>query len=164
MSDSLFPDVIKSASDAVQHNLPTTAEQTDGALSTVIGFFNNVVLYPVKKANLSFKYKLESFEADLKEKTMDIPEENLQIPPTMIAGPLLEALRYTYDEDELRDMYENLLASAMDSRTVEKAHPYIIFRYARHTVFHPAEFFKDIPVIFILAEIARERLKVIFTT
>lgn len=126
MSDSnasLVPDVIKSASDAIQANVPETAKQTDGALSTVVGFFNHVVLYPVKKANLSFKYKLEEFEKDLQEKIKDIPDENLQIPPTMIAGPTLEALRYAYDEEELREMYENLLASAMDNRKASRAYP-----------------------------------------
>ena len=104
-----IPDVIKSASDTAQDNLPATMEQTDGVLSTVVGFFNNVVLYPVKKANLTFRYKLEAFEDDLKDKTKHIPPEHLQVPPTMIAGPTLEALRYTYDEEELREMYENLL-------------------------------------------------------
>ena len=120
---SVLPDVISSTSDALQKNLPVTVGQADGVLSTVIGFFNNVVLYPVRKANLSFKYKLEAFEEDLKEKIKDIPEENLQAPPTMIAGPTLEALRYTYDEAELREMYENLLASAMDTRIAPEAHP-----------------------------------------
>ena len=118
-----IPDVIKSASDAARDNLPTTMEQTDGVLSTVVGFFNNVVLYPVKKANLTFRYKLEAFEDDLKDKTKHIPLENLQEPPVMIAGPTLEALRYTYDERELREMYENLLASAMDNRISSEAHP-----------------------------------------
>ncbi len=118
-----IPDLIKSASDAAQDNLPATMQQTDGALSTVVGFFNNVVLYPVKKANLTFRYKLEAFEDDLKEKTKHIPPENLQIPPTMIVGPTMEALRYTYDEPNLRDMYENLLASAMDRRREKQAVP-----------------------------------------
>lgn len=72
---------------------------------------------------MTFKYKLEAFEDDLKEKIKDIPEENIQIPPTMIAGPTLEALRYTYDEDVLREMYENLLASSMDNRIAIQAHP-----------------------------------------
>ena len=82
-------------------------------LSTVVGFFNNVVLYPVKKANLTFRYKLEAFEKYLREKTKHIPNENLQVPPVMIAGPTLEALRYTYDEAELREMYENLLSHVL---------------------------------------------------
>ena len=120
---SLLPDIITPVSNAIHQNMPETEKQADGALSTVVGFFNNVVLYPVKKANLTFRYKLEAFEDDLKEKTKHIPPENLQVPPTMIAGPTLEALRYTYDEAELREMYENLLASAMDNRISEEAHP-----------------------------------------
>ena len=121
--NSILPDIITPISNAIQQNIPNTANETDGALSTVVGFFNSVVLYPVKKANLTFKYKLEAFEEDLKKKIQHIPEENLQVPPTMIAGPVLEALRYTYDEEELRDMYENLLASAMDNRIVSQTHP-----------------------------------------
>ena len=121
--NSVFPEVITPISNAIQQNIPNTANETDSALSTVVGFFNNVVLYPVKKANLTFKYKLEDFKDDLEKKTQHIPAEYLQVPPTMIAGPILESLRYTYDEDELREMYENLLASAMDNRTVSQAHP-----------------------------------------
>lgn len=120
---SILPDIITPASDAIHQNLPETEKQADGALSTVVGFFNNVVLYPVKKANLTFRYKLEAFEDDLKKKIKGIPEENLQVPPTMIAGPTLEALRYTYDEAELREMYQNLLAAAMDNRVVSFVHP-----------------------------------------
>ncbi len=118
-----IPDLIKSVAEAAKDTLPDTTKQTDGALSALVGFFNNVVLYPVKKANLTFRYKLEAFEDDLKEKIQHIPQENLQAPPTMIAGPALEALRYTYDEEELREMYENLLASSMDNRIAGEAHP-----------------------------------------
>ena len=120
---SIFPDVVTSVSEAAQKNISETVRQTDGTLSTVVGFFNNVVLYPVKKANITFRYKLEAFEDDLKEKIKDIPEENLQVPPTRVAGPTLEALRYAYDEEELREMFENLLASSMDNRTDIEVHP-----------------------------------------
>ena len=74
-NNSILPDVIEPISNAIHQNLPSTEKETDGALSTVVGFFNNVVLYPVKKANLTFRYKLESFEDDLKEKIKCIPEE-----------------------------------------------------------------------------------------
>lgn len=120
--NSVLPDVIEPISNAIQHNIPETARQADGALSTVVGFFNNVVLYPVKKANLTFRYKLEAFEDDLKEKIKNIPEENLQVPPVKIAGPVLEALRYAYDEAELREMYEEMLATAMDNRKAQQVH------------------------------------------
>lgn len=121
-NNSLLPDLITPVSNAIHQNIPETEKQVDGALSTVVGFFNNVVLYPVKKANLTFRYKLEAFEDDLKEKIKNIPVENLQVPPTYVAGPVLEALRYSYDEKELREMYEEMLASAMDNRKAHKVH------------------------------------------
>lgn len=120
---SIFPDVVTSVSEAAQKNIPETVRQTDGTLSTVVGFFNNVVLYPVKKANITFRYKLEAFEDDLKKKIKDIPEDNLQVPPMRVTGPTLEALRYAYDEEELREMFENLLASSMDNRKDIEVHP-----------------------------------------
>lgn len=122
-NSSISPDAITSVSNAIQQSIPKTLEQTDNALSTVVGFFNNVVLYPIKRANMTFKYKLEAFEDDLRKKVEQIPKENLQIPPVMIAGPTLEALRYAYDEESLREMYESLLACAMDNRKVVEAHP-----------------------------------------
>ena len=79
IKNSVLPDIIEPMSNAIHQNIPETARQTDGALSTVVGFFNNVVLYPVKKANLTFRYKLEAFEDDLKDKIKNIPEENLQV-------------------------------------------------------------------------------------
>lgn len=132
---SVVPDVINSTSEAIQANIPETVKQTDGVLSTVVGFFNHVVLYPVKKANLTFRYKLEAFEDDLKKKTEDIPDENLQVPPVAIAGPILEALRYTYDEEKLREMYENLLASSMDNRKISQAHPSFVYAISQMNSF-----------------------------
>lgn len=119
---SLLSEIITPVSNAIHQNMPETEKQADGALSTVVGFFNNVVLYPVKKANLTFRYKLEAFEDDLKEKIKNIPEENLQVPPAKIVGPVLEALRYAYDEAELREMYEEMLATAMDNRKAQQVH------------------------------------------
>lgn len=70
--------------------------QTDGALATLVGWFNNVVLYPVKKANITYRYKLERFEDDLYKQAAQIPEQFQHEPNLMIAGPTLEALKYTY--------------------------------------------------------------------
>lgn len=140
---SAFPDIIEPLSNAMHQNLPETEKEIDGVLSAVVGLFNNVVLYPVKKANMSFKYKLENFASDLEKKTSNIPAENLQVPPTMLAGPILEALRYAYDEEELREMFENLLASAMDTRKIAKAHPSFVNAITQMSPFD-AKVFKKI--------------------
>ena len=43
-------------------------------------------------------------------------------PPLTISGPTLEALKYTFDTKELREMYIELLSSSMNIDTVNKAH------------------------------------------
>ncbi|OBR91580.1 hypothetical protein CLRAG_29440 [Clostridium ragsdalei P11] len=101
---------------------PVTKEGGE-ILQTIVGLFNNVVLYPVKKANLTFRYKLEQFEKDLKLKTDNIPDDKLIEPPLNIAGPTIEALKYTFDTKEIREMYINLLSSSMNADTVRLAHP-----------------------------------------
>lgn len=55
MIDEHLPELINSVSEATQRNLPETSKEVDDALATVIAFFNNVILYPMKKANISFK-------------------------------------------------------------------------------------------------------------
>lgn len=112
-------DVAKTAKEV----LPQTTTQTDGALATLVGWFNNVVLYPVKKANITYRYKLECFEDDLYNQAAQIPEQCQHEPNLMIAGPTLEALKYTYDEEKLREMYIKLLTSSMDSRKDTVVHP-----------------------------------------
>lgn len=70
MSDnksSILPDAIEPISNAIHQNLPETEKQADGALSAVVGFFNHVVLYPVKKANLTFRYKLKYLARTISE-------------------------------------------------------------------------------------------------
>lgn len=103
--------------------LPKTTEEADGAISTLVGWFNNVVLFPVKKANITYRYKLECFKEDLYNRVVQIPEQYVREPDIAIAGPALEALRYTYDTEELREMYVKLLASSVDARKDTVVHP-----------------------------------------
>lgn len=102
--------------------LPKTVNELDGALSSVLGLFNNIVLYPIKKANLKMKYNLDKFQEDMEEKLKDIPKENIKEPSIRLTTSVLENLRYSYDDEEIRDMYENLLAGSMDSRKSNKSH------------------------------------------
>ena len=105
---------------------PKTTTETDGVLSTLMGWFNNVVLYPVKKANITYLYKLELFKSDLQEKINKIPVENLCEPTLNIAGPTLEALKYNFDEKDLREMYLNLLTSSMNINIKNNVHPFLL--------------------------------------
>lgn len=45
------------------------------------------------------------------------------LPPAHIAGPAIEALRFANEQDELKELYANLLAGAMNSATINHVHP-----------------------------------------
>lgn len=111
------------AKDVYSDGLKGTVIQTGEIVESIVGLFNNVVFFPVKKANALFKYKLEDFKNNLETRLNSIPKDKIVEPDLMVAGPVLESLKYIYDKEELRNMYLNLLVSSMNKDTKDKAHP-----------------------------------------
>ena len=104
--------------DAIQ----PVAKETGKALETV-GKAVNVALLPIKGLVWGAD-KIEAFvKTKVTAKLKNTPEENIQSPDLTVAGPALESLRYTGHNESLSDLYANLLATSMDSRTAEIAHP-----------------------------------------
>jgi hypothetical protein len=88
----------------------TIAKAVNMALGPLRGFiwcWEQVQDYVVEQVNERFKDK----------------PENLVAPNAVVAVPVLQALQYTGSSPTLRDMYMNLLATAMDKDTATKAHP-----------------------------------------
>jgi len=87
----------------------------------------NVSLLPLAAVNFGYvkarKYFEERFQADLQGRAKNIPAENIVEPKPSIAGPALQGLAFSHDEPDLKEMYLNLLGSAMNSETAAKAHP-----------------------------------------
>ena len=59
----------------------------------------------------------------LEEKLKNIPPEQIEAPEAYIAVPALQNISYCMDNDELRDMYANLLANSMTSIVKNGVHP-----------------------------------------
>ncbi len=97
------------------------AKQVGTALETVIGL-GNTVLWPVALANersrLALQKNLEKYRAQIER----LPEEKTVPVPPEVGVPIAEKLSYVSDE-ELSDMYINLLAKASSSDTAKFAHP-----------------------------------------
>ncbi len=83
----------------------------------------NLALRPV--AGLVWGYeKIEDYViSELPKKLSSKNPDDIISPEPHLAGPLLESLKYTGYQDVLREMYLNLLATAMDKETATKAHP-----------------------------------------
>ena len=84
-------------------------------------------LLPIAALNFGMEkaaaYFREKFANDVEGKTRHIPAESVVEPKASIAGPILQGLAFSHDEDKLKELYLELLASAMDKRRTGGAHP-----------------------------------------
>lgn len=107
-------------------NVKEAAGNLGKAAVTLSRTINNALL-PLAAVNFAFEKAREYFEGkfqeDIAERAAHIPPENIQEPKASVAGPALQALAFTHEEESLRNMFLSLLATAMDSRKVESAHP-----------------------------------------
>ena len=107
--------------DAVQ----PAAKEVGKALETVTKAIN-VALAPISAMVWGYDEIKGFVESRVAEKLKNVPQEQIQTPSPLVAGPLLEALRYAGHEKTLRELYANLLANSIDSETVQNAHPSFI--------------------------------------
>ena len=104
------------AKDLYNDTTKPTAKNVGGFFGTLAGFFNHVVVYPLKKLNIEYEQKAIAFQKEMEEKYNKIPVENRCEPKLSVVGPALESLKYNMLEDDIRDMFKNLLVNSMDDR------------------------------------------------
>ena len=105
-----------------QDVIQPSAKQLGRALETVTKTVN-IALAPIKALVWGFE-QIEDFVTNrVSEKLKNVPEENIVTPLPQIAGPAVEALRYLGHDENLRELFANLLATSMDKNTLDKAHP-----------------------------------------
>jgi hypothetical protein len=98
------------------------AKQLGKSLETV-GKVINIALAPVGMLVWGYDKCQEFIQTKVADRLKDVPPEDIITPKPNVAGPAIDALRYTGHEESLSDMYANLLASAMDKKTADGAHP-----------------------------------------
>lgn len=118
-------DALKGLVDAVpiyQDALQPAAKEVGIALQTVVKAIH-VALSPVTALVWGYD-QIKDYVGDaLTKRLKQVPEERIITPSPTIAGPILEALRFTGHNPELRELYANLLATSMDADTAQNAHP-----------------------------------------
>jgi hypothetical protein len=97
-------------------------KQVGKALETV-GKAINVALAPVGALVWGYEKCQDFISTKVADRLKDVPPEDIITPKPNVAGPAIEALRYTGHEEVLSDLYANLLASSMDRKTASGAHP-----------------------------------------
>ncbi len=99
-----------------------TIEEVDKTSALVVRAIH-AALSPLEKWVLQKEYNLAETKKILEEKLKNTPVENIITPPPYVAVPVLQSISYCMDDIQLRDMYAELLAHAMNSETVNNVHP-----------------------------------------
>jgi hypothetical protein len=105
-----------------QDAIQPAAKEIGKSLATITKTVN-IALAPIKALVWGYEKIEEYLTERVSEKLKDVPEENIETPPIYIAGPAVEALKYTGHNEDLRELYASLLAMSMNKETSDKAHP-----------------------------------------
>ncbi|MCI5190387.1 MAG: DUF4393 domain-containing protein [Candidatus Electrothrix sp. AS4_5] len=163
-SVALVSEIIKTAGD--NPNVKEAGNNLGQTAVTLTKLVNNALLplaavnFACEKSRIYFQGK---FQQDLSEKIAKIPEEDIVEPKASIAGPALQGLAFTHEEQNLKDMYLNLLATAMDGRVSTTAHPAFVEIIKQldgmdaALVRHALKFIEDIPIVQLLLTTAGEQ-------
>lgn len=104
----IYPDLIQPAAQELGKTLGGVLRVALSPFNLMVWGFNNIRNY---------------LEPALTIKLSSVPIENIISPAPEIAGPAIEALRFTGSNEELRELYANIIATSMDISTAELAHP-----------------------------------------
>ena len=105
-----------------QDVLQPAAQEFGQALQTVAKSVH-VALAPISALVWGYDQIKDFVSTKVAELLRNVPPESVVSPKPNVAGPALEALRYTGHESSLSDLYANLLAASMDKATASGAHP-----------------------------------------
>jgi hypothetical protein len=107
----IYRDLLQPVTQEVGKNLVTVAK----ALS--------VALAPLEASVWGYQKIKDWLSAKLSIRFAKVDPDRIQSPPLIIAGPALLGLSFAAQEADLREMYANLLGTAMDKESPEIAHP-----------------------------------------
>lgn len=99
------------------------ATQESGKALALIPRAINAALVPLRQWIAEREYKLAETEKLLAKKLEHVAEDKIVTPEAYVAVPAIQAISYSMDSEELRNLYANLLAKAMNSDTKDLVHP-----------------------------------------
>lgn len=123
-SASIVGEIIKAAGDSPEAK--EAASNLGRTAVTLTKAINNALL-PLAAINFACdkakNYFGSVFQRELSERAAKIPQDSIIEPKASIAGPALQGLAFTHEEPLLKNLYLGLLATAMDGRVANSAHP-----------------------------------------
>ena len=119
----MIKDVAKEVAKDVYADAGKPIAKPTGELLGLVPRAIKAALEPVEKWVLQREYNVAETKMLLEMKLENVQPELIEPPEPYIAVPALQYISYCMDNDELRDMYANLLANSMNSVVKDGVHP-----------------------------------------
>ena len=116
-------EVVKEIAKDVYNDAGKSIVKPTGELFGLVPRAIKAALAPVEKWVLQREYNLEATKKLLEEKLKDTPADLIESPEPHVAVPALQYISYCMNNNELRDMYANLLANSMNKVVKNGVHP-----------------------------------------
>lgn len=113
---------IETVPDLYDDSLKPTVQES-GKILSLIPQTINAALLPLRKWIVNREYNLAETERLLAKKLEHVGEEKIVTPEAYVAVPTIQAISYSMDNENLRNLYANLLAKSMNIDTKSRVHP-----------------------------------------
>ncbi len=105
-----------------EDGIKTTIKETGETLGLVPRTIK-AALAPLEKWILYKEYSIKETQKLLESKLENLQPEKIVTPEPYVAIPAFQAISYSMDNEELRNLYANLLANSMNIDTKDSVHP-----------------------------------------
>lgn len=105
------------------NDLVAPAAKSTGELVELVPRAIKAAMAPLEKWILQKEYNVAETKKLLEEKLKNVPPKLIEPPEPHIAVPALQYISYCMDNEELRNMYANLLANSMNKIVKNGVHP-----------------------------------------
>lgn len=112
----------KAAGDLIVKTFTPASEELGKGIATIAKTVN-VLLTPLSAVIWGYEKICKYVEISVAEKLKGIDAEKITQPAINVVGPAIEALRFSSENEVIRDLFSGLIATAMNSETKDKAHP-----------------------------------------
>lgn len=116
-------DIAKEIAKDVYADIGKPIVKPTGELVGLVPRAIKAALAPLEKWVLQREYNIEETKKLLEEKLKNIPPESIESPDAHIAVPAIQYISYCMNNQELRNMYANLLANSMNKVVKDGVHP-----------------------------------------
>ncbi len=116
-------EVAKEIAKNVYNDAGKPVAKPTGELVGLIPRAIKAALSPLEKWILQREYNVAETKKLLEEKLQNTPPELIESPAPHIAVPAMQYISYCMDNEELREMYANLLANSMNKVVKNGVHP-----------------------------------------